>query len=187
MGNTSFIKLKPNYTSLWETMVINTQRLSVVNTQAARILKSIEQYKAVEEITGVPWVFIGIIHSLECDCQFNKHLHNGDPLTARTVQVPAGRPLKGNPPFSWKDSAVDAITMKKLSGANDWSIEGILYQLEAYNGWGYRLYHNTNTPYLWSGSNHYTKGKYASDGNYDTELVSKQIGAALLLKVLLTK
>lgn len=185
MSNTSFIQLKSSYTSLWASMVINPQKISVVNTQVARIKLGIKQYKAVEAITGVPWMFIGIIHSLECDCSFKQHLHNGDPLTARTIQLPAGRPLKGEPPFTWKDSATDAITLKKLSGANDWSTEGILYQLEAYNGWGYRLYRNINTPYLWAGSNHYTKGKYAADGKYDTELVSKQIGAALLLKQLL--
>jgi lysozyme family protein len=75
--------------------------------------------------------------------------------------------------------------MRHLSAANDWSIEGILFQLEAYNGWGYRNHHGINTPYLWSGSNQYTSGKYVADGKFDPTAVSKQIGGALLLKYLL--
>jgi len=38
---------------------------------------------------------------------FKLHLHNGDPLTARTVNVPKGRPKTGQPPFAWGISAKD--------------------------------------------------------------------------------
>ena len=118
------------------------------------------------------------------DAKADEHLHNGDPLTARTVHVPAGRPLTGNPPFTWHDSAVDALNQMGLSGANDWSIEGTLYHLEQYNGFGYRS-KGINSPYLWSGSNLYTKGKFGSDNQYNPDLVSKQTGAALILKYLI--
>jgi len=180
-----FQQLKPSYTNLFGKMVVNHDAIPDLNEIVFTIQKGEAQYKEVEAATGVPWRFIGIIHSMECDCSFKEHLHNGDPLTKRTVQVPAGRPLTGNPPFAWKDSAIDAITMRHLNGANDWSIEGILYQLEAYNGWGYRNFHGINTPYLWAGSNNYTSGKYVADGKYDPNAVSKQIGGALLLKYLL--
>ncbi len=38
------------------------------------------------------------------------------------------------------------------------------------------------SPYLWSGSNHYRRGKYRSDGEWDPDLVSRQIGSAVLLR-----
>ena len=41
----------------------------------------------------------------------------------------------------------------------------MLFRLEAYNGSGYRDKHpDVKTPYLWSFSNHYTRGKYVADG-----------------------
>ena len=185
MSAALFQQLKPSYTNLFGKMVVNHEAMPELQDIVSNIKKGEAQYKEVESATGVPWRFIGIIHSMECNCSFKEHLHNGDPLTHRTVQVPSGRPLNGNPPFTWKDSAIDALSMRHLNGANDWSIEGILYQLEAYNGWGYRNNHGINSPYLWAGSNQYTSGKYVSDGKYDPNAVSKQIGGALLLKYLL--
>jgi len=41
------------------------------------------------------------------------------------------------------------------------------------------------TPYLWSGSQHYRKGKYVADHVFDPEAVSGQVGAAVLLKALI--
>ena len=40
------------------------------------------------------------------------------------------------------------------------------------------------TPYLWSGAALYTRGKYARDGEWDQTLVSEQVGAAAVLKML---
>ena len=95
-----------------------------------RKLVSLRQtYNQVSAVTNVPWYFIGLIHSLEPNPAFNMnaHIHNGDPLSARTVLVPSGRPKKGSPPFSWADSAVDALTMHGLQniGKDGWSIERI--------------------------------------------------------------
>jgi lysozyme family protein len=48
---------------------------------------------------------------------------------------------------------------------NDWSTPAVLHRLEGFNGYGYRKFHpNVPSPYLWSGSNHYTRGKYIADG-----------------------
>ncbi len=59
----------------------------------------------------------------------------------------------------------------------------MLYQLEGYNGWGYRLHHpHVLTPYLWSYSNHYTSDKYVADGTWSDTALSKQCGAAVLLR-----
>jgi lysozyme family protein len=97
------------------------------------------------------------------------------------VQVPAGRPPHGNPPFTWEASAQDAVRYQKLTKITDWSLAHALYLLEGYNGYGY-LYHGRNSPYLWSFSNHYTKGLYVSDGKYDPEAVCRQAGSACVLK-----
>jgi hypothetical protein len=118
---------------------------------------------------------------MECSCSFNKHLHNGDPLAGRTVRVPRGYPKKGNPPFSFFDSAVDALNVEGFTQWPDWSISGMLYCFERYNGFGYRK-KNINSPYLWSGSNQYSKGKYVKDGVYDPQAVSSQIGTAVILR-----
>ena len=68
--------------------------------------------------------------------------------------------LRGKPPFTWEESASDALALRGLRGDTDWSLAGTLYQLEGYNGWGYRLYHqHVLSPYLWSYSNHYQSGK----------------------------
>ncbi|MEX5684106.1 alpha/beta hydrolase [Pseudomonas silesiensis] len=48
--------------------------------------------------------------------------------------------------------------MKKLGASTDWSLPGTLFQLELFNGVGYRFYHpHVLKPYLWSYYNHYKK------------------------------
>ena len=113
---------------------------------------------------------------------FFKHLHNGDSLGALTTRVPAGRPPGWTGTGSWEDSALDAVRFK-FKGITDWSLPQVLYALESFNGFGYRP-KGVRSPYLWSFSNLYTKGRFVADHVYDPEKVSKQVGAALILKVL---
>ncbi len=140
-----------------------------------------------DELNGIPWWFIACAHMLECDFNFERHLHNGDPLARRTANEPAGRPVAGHPPFTFRASALDALTMpgKEYQFVRDWSIPHALWLLEGFNGRGYRLYHGINSPYLWAGTQHYSKGKYVSDGKYDPNAVSKQAGCAGLIKLLI--
>jgi cell wall-associated NlpC family hydrolase len=59
----------------------------------------------------------------------------------------------------------------------------VLYKLEEYNGFGYRnLRPAIASPYLWSFSNHYARGKFVADGRFSPTAVSQQCGAAVLLK-----
>ena len=180
--------LRDEYQTLFDTCDISQERQADVENILARALQNRERYEAVGDDTGVPWYVIAVIHSLESSQNFTKHLHNGDSLQKRTVQVPAGRPKYGNPPFTWEESAIDALTMRKLGQVTDWTVPGMLFQLEGYNGFGYRI-RNTGifTPYLWSFSNHYTKGKFTSDGVFSPTAVSKQCGAAVLLRRLSEK
>jgi lysozyme family protein len=135
----------------------------------------------LEALTDVPWYIIAAIHNMEASQKFNGHLHNGDPLTARTVHVPKGRPPFGNPPFTFEDSGVDALRFEKMDQVEDWTLPGALFRLEAFNGFGSRA-RGLNTPYLWSFSTHYTKGKFVADNQFDPNAVSQQCGAALLLR-----
>jgi lysozyme family protein len=132
----------------------------------------------------VPWFFIAVTHALESSFNFRAHLHNGDfPLSSRTRQVPAGRPLKWLPPSDWESSAVDALRLMGFAGQGDWSLERTLYRLEAYNGFGYRRI-GVPTPYLWSFSQHYDRGKFVADGKFSRTARSQQCGAAVMLKLL---
>ena len=173
-------ELREEYRKLYKSMVINKE--DHVNYVIKRIFENKDNYLKVQAITKVPWYFVASIHAMECSLKFDCHLHNGDPLTSKTKNVPKGRPDIGNPPFEWHESAIDAIRYMKLNEWKDWSIEGMLFKLEDYNGWGYRKYHShVNTPYLWGYTNHYTQGKYVADGKWSETAVSKQIGAAAIL------
>lgn len=179
-------ELAPEYERLWKSAIIRPEKEPRVKALCGLIAKGEERYKFVAEVVGCPWQLIACIHNMEAGLNFKAHLHNGDPLSARTVHVPRGRPKTHAPPFTWVESAIDAVGI--ISGWDqwdDWTISGSLYMLERYNGWGYRKYHpSVLSPYLWSWTNHYTKGKYAADGKWDGSLVSQQCGCVAILKTL---
>lgn len=161
---------------------IKTDCWAPVNKRVEEILDYKNLYVAASAATQVPWDVIACIHSLESDLSLTRHLHNGDPIFNRTVNAPAGRPLKGKPPFTWTDSCIDALSM--IPKPDLWNLDWKLYFLESYNGFGYRK-QGINSPYLWSMTNLYEKGKYVADGCYDPDYISQQIGAVALLKNLL--
>lgn len=175
--------LRGEYDRLFATCEIRPGWLGRVDRVVGKIGEDRARYEVVGNLVGVPWAFIGAIHNLESSLSFKKHLHNGDPLTGRTVREPAGRPAAGEPPFLWEHSAHDALVLHGLDRWRDWSIEGILFQLERYNCWGYRLHHpEVLSPYLWSGSRHYAAGKYTDDHTFSLTAVSAQVGAAVVLR-----
>jgi lysozyme family protein len=174
--------VRQQYQQLFDTCVVNPAHLSGINQVIARIMPNQARYRAISDPLGVPWFFVALVHNLECGLRFDRHLHNGDPLTARTVQVPRGRPLVGNPPFTFEQSATDALRYQGYANVRDWSLPAVLYRLEGYNGYGYHSVNPpVNSPYLWSYSQHYTKGKYVADHVYDPNAVSTQCGSAVIL------
>ena len=132
---------------------------------------------------GLKWWLVAVIHEMECTQNFDKYLGNGQSLNKKTTIVPKDR----GPFASFEEGAVDALKLQGADKITDWSLDGVLYFLEGFNGYGYSKYKKINSPYLWSGSNHYTAGKYVSDGVYDAKAVSAQIGIALLLKEIINK
>ncbi len=179
--------LKADYEELFRTATIRSQYRSTVVWYANKLKDPTNQarYKKVSEAVCAPWFFIGITHAMEAGFNFLGHLHNGDSLKAKTVNVPKGRPPAWNPPNDWESSAIDAIQFDKLANIEDWSLPAMLYNWERYNGFRSRTIQKINTPYLWSFSNHYTKGKYVADNVWDPNAVSRQCGAAVMLKVLI--
>jgi len=153
-----FADLAAEYKSLWDAAAIRPKNAQSVRAAANQLRDLKATYDQVSAATNhIPWFVIGLIHSLEASFNLNAHLHNGDPLSAHTVQVPSGRPKTGSPPFSWITSAIDALTMHGMQniGKDGWSIERISFELERYNGFGYRRNHPAvKSPYLWSCTNH---------------------------------
>jgi lysozyme family protein len=173
--------LAKEYNDLFNRCEIAADKMTEVEEVVQRILQYQNRYASIAAQSNVPWYVIAVIHNMECGLDFTKHLHNGDSLKRRTVSVPAGRPKTGQPPFTFEVSALDALKYDKLTEWNDWSIGGICYTLEGFNGWGYRA-HKINSPYLWSYSNFYTRGKYVEDNQWSRTAVSRQCGAAVILR-----
>jgi lysozyme family protein len=180
--------LKDGYVQLFETARVRDQFVSQVGWYVSKLLdpQNRRLYQEVEDQACVPWYFVGIIHGLECSFNFKAHLHNGDPLRSQTVQIPRGRPAPWNPPNDWVSSAKDSLAYEGFVDQEDWSLPRTLFRWEAYNGFRSRA-NGINTPYLWSFSNHYTRGKFVADNVWDANAVSKQCGAAVMLKALLER
>jgi lysozyme family protein len=184
-----FRKYHDNYLKLFDTCTVKPEHRSEVDWYLSKLTsaKYRTRYEAVANSLCVPWYFIGIVHALEASLNFEGHLHNGDPLAERTVQVPAGRPKVWQPPATWEASAMDALEYEGFTNQLDWSLAHTLFRYEAYNGFRSRELHDINTPYLWSFSNHYDSGKFVADGVWSDSAVSKQCGAGVLLRELVAK
>lgn len=169
------VTIKEKYEKMYNSMLTTNDASWYVKKAMANKMR----YERVSSVTGVPWQIIACIHARESSFNFKACLHNGQPWNKVTTIVPKGR----GPFLSWEEAAIDAIKYDKLDVVKDWSIGNALDKLERYNGLGYRKM-GVPSPYLWSYSDHYKKGKYSSDGKYDPNLIDKQIGCAVLLKEL---
>ncbi len=158
--------------------------LSSYSPAVQRLYQNSVNLNTLDNTGSIPWYFIACVHYRESTLNFSRHLHNGDPLTNYTRQVPAKRPQVGHPPpFTFEESAVDALKLRHIDKVSNWALPKMLKQLESYNG-AAKAYitHHVNSPYLWAGSNLYTKGGFPRDHVYSNDYVNKQLGVALLLK-----
>jgi lysozyme family protein len=169
---------------------------------AAKAFANKGRYLSIARRAKMPdigWVFIAVSHYRESGADFTKNLGQGDPLDRKTTHVPAGRgPFLG--PQAFEDGAVDALVNCAPYAARltDWTAAGMLTNLERYNGLGYftgpvtkrngvvvARYPSQPSPYIWSGTDQYAKGKYVADGVYDPDTVDKQLGCAGLILALI--
>ena len=127
----------------------------------------------------MPWFVIAALHNRESDADFDTYLGNGEPLDRVTRLVPVGR----GPFSSWEAGAIDALRYDGLDEVKEWTPARACYEIETFNGFGYRNHHpQVKSPYLWSFSNHYAKGKYVADGRFSADAVDAQCGAIPVLK-----
>ncbi len=115
---------------LFNTCVINELKYTDVDSHIKQIIKGKERYQSVSAPLNIPWYVTGILHKTICDCDFKTHLYNGDSLSGRTINVPVGYPKKGRPSFTWEQSAMDMFSFYHWDKWTDWSIPGVLYNLE---------------------------------------------------------
>lgn len=186
----NYEQAKRGYLNLWTAAQIRPERRMAAQTIAQRLNMSRERYEAVARRVRAPWPWVAIVNSLEGGGRFTGHLHNGDPLTRRTTHVPRGRPLTGTPPFTWEESAVDALEMEGIADVPDWPVARWGFEWEKYNGWGYtKLSQPINSPYLWSFTTAYgaapNVGKYVADGRFNSSAISEQCGAIAILKAMI--
>ena len=179
-----FGSLRAEYTGLWQRMQIRPERMAEVNAIANRLIALKPRYQQVAAATRVPWGIIAALHYREASNDFNGVLHNGERIIGTGRLTRLVPPNRG--PFStWEESAIDALTMPphKLQEVDSWTIERACYEIERFNGFGYRNHHpEVKSPYLWSFSNNYSSGKYVADGQFSSSAVDKQCGTMPILK-----
>ena len=147
--------------------------------------KNQARYEAVAAQTGIPAELIASIHMRESSCDFNTYLHQGDPLGRPPVHWPTNIPTF----TKWEDAAVHALKMKKgirddLGMTEDTTdLASMATFAEYYNGLGYNN-KGKPSPYVYSGTNKYSKGKYVADGVYDPNAVDAQLGVVAMVKAI---
>jgi lysozyme family protein len=178
---------KADYTSLLMREHVRPEWQGAFDRAANYIIKNRARYEAVAKDLNIPWALIGCLHWREADGSFAGVLHNGDKIIGtgrKTYHVPAGR----GPFDSWEDAAVDAINIKLKTRPPAWDLLGVAWFAENFNGLGYRKYYpDVKSPYLWSGSTVYDRGKYTSDGHFDRSHRDQQIGVMPLYQIILDK
>lgn len=165
----------------WNQAIIRKEKLHYVQAIAKKIEANRSRYDSVSAQTRVPWDVIGGLHYRESDLDFRTHLHNGDSLAYKTRHVPKNRP-PGNPPFTWEYSAIDALKFDHLDREQWKTISQRLNNVEAFNGTGYYRY-NVPSPYLYSMTTIYSRGKFIADGHYSSTAIDQQAGIAAIWKV----
>jgi lysozyme family protein len=184
IDSTSYGELKDEYVAFFHAAQARPEWEGDLSFYLAQLNRHRDRYEAAGDPLGIPWYFIGCIHALEGGFDFNTHMFNGDPLSARTVRVPRGQPE--TPPangegYTWEESAAAAMRLKGFDQVSDWSLPRLLYRWERYNGFGYRS-RGVPTPYLWGFSTLYDKGRFVADHEFDPSARSKQAGAATMVK-----
>ncbi len=141
-----------------------------------------DRYESVAAQTGIPAALIAALHFRESSGNFNTYLHQGDPLGKPPVHWPTNIPTF----HKWEDAAVHALkqkgSIKKDLGMTEGTTDlaSMATFAEYYNGLGY---HNRGrvSPYVYSGTTEYTKGKYVADGKFDPNTVDAQLGVVAMV------
>jgi lysozyme family protein len=145
--------------------------------------KNKAQYQAVADKTGIPGELIAALHWRESTGNFGTYLHQGDKLGKKAVHVPKDIPIF----HTWAPAAEHALNMKKWLrdklkiDVNTADLAALATYAEYYNGLGYS-YKGKPSPYVWSGTDQYSRGKYVADGRYSSVTKDKQLGVISMVQ-----
>lgn len=162
----------------WNAASVMPDLIPLIDRVSHRLVAAKAQYQTVANKTGVPWPVIAVIHERESSQSWLASLAQGDPWNQVSIHVPRGR----GPFHSWEEAAEDALIdcAPHLARWEDWSVGGALCAFDGYNGEGYWNM-GLPSPYLWSSTDQYVKGKYTADGHFDPNAIDHQIGTAALI------
>jgi lysozyme family protein len=177
----------------WDTMVVHPNRIPELDKTAARLFSSKDRYVEVESrLTALgyycPWWFTAITSEREYGGppHWDRQLSQGDPLSRVSWNVPAGRgPFHG--PDAWLRGCLDALidcAPHTARDNHDWTPGGVATAFGDFNGEGYAM-RGLPSPYEWSGSDQYVKGKFTRDHYFDPNVVDVQEGCMPLLSRLM--
>ena len=146
--------------------------------------KNKARYEAVSQATNMPPALIAALHWRESTGDFSTYLHQGDPLGKPAVHVPTNIPVF----YEWEDAAIHALNMrynKNLQESMEITADTrnptpLASFAEAYNGLGYHT-RGVASPYVYSGTDQYSSGKYVADGQYSSRAVDGQLGVMTLM------
>lgn len=177
-GAPVFAKMIDFYSTAWDAMQVPSQADAAVQAQAERLYGYKDRYTVSEANTGVPWWMLAAMHYRQLDCDFTRTILNGDRIDQATEHFPAGV----GPWSDWESSANFALIFDGLDtiGEGAWTIERVLYQLEAYDEWGYWR-RGFVSPFLFAFTDQYTRGRIVTSGEFFAATVDAQIGCAPLI------
>jgi lysozyme family protein len=176
----------PDQQKRWDLAKTNPHFSIALDVAVARYQKLAGRYQPITLMrkNGVPSAVLYCLHQRESSGNFLCHPHEGSPLTQRTRYVPRGRLPQKPPPYNFDESAEDAYYVCDRLDLVDWTkVPTALQAIESFNGLGYQKYHqDVPSPYLWSGTTIYWRGKYTGDGKFNRLAVDGQIGCAAIFK-----
>lgn len=141
------------------------------------------EYESVAQQTDMPPELVAALHWREASGNFGTYLHQGDPLGKPATHVPSNIPVFQKD--EWDKAAAHALNLKKKCkeemGMNkDTKDKAKMAAFaERYNGMGYNN-KGVTSPYVYSGMDNYTSGKYVADGVYSAGTVDQQLGVVTL-------
>lgn len=175
----------PDQAARWQAARPDPHFSIALDLEVARYQRNMKRYQGISNMraNGVPATVLYCLHQRESSGNFLCHPHEGSPLTQRTRFVPKNRLPNKPPPYTFEESAFDAYYVCDRLDEVQWkSVAAALQGIESFNGLGYQKYHpDVPSPYLWSGTSVYTRGKYTGDGRFDANAKDKQLGVAAIL------